>query len=167
MTPPTCPLSGHCECELDLPSRSVGGARLRAHLPPHIAAAANGVGPRACPYEINSTGVMRADGGPPFPPGLGVRRFHCRLRHAKLRWVEGEHKYPPFVGSSLGWTGGLGVPLHTETVLSGGDRQERRGEGNDVPNDLVDALFHRAAGIAMGTRRSALAVIHHGNRVRS
>ena len=80
---------------------------------------------------------------------------------------EREHKYRPHVGTLLGWTGGLGVPLHTETVLSGGDRQERREGGNDVPNSLVDALFHRAAGIATGTRRSALAVIHHGNRVRS
>jgi len=78
-----------------------------------------------------------------------------------------EYKYRPHVGTPLGWTGGLGVPLHTETVLSGGDRQERREGGNDVPNDLVDALFHRAAGIAMSTRRSALAIIHHGNRVRS
>ncbi len=67
----------------------------------------------------------------------------------------------------LGWTGGLGVPLHTETVLSGGDRQERRSDEQRVSRGFVDAPFRWAAGIATSARRSALAVIHHGHRVRS
>jgi len=61
----------------------------------------------------------------------------------------------------------LGVPFYTETVLSGGDRQERRSEERYVSVVSADALFHRAAGPATSARRSALAGIHHGHRVRS
>jgi hypothetical protein len=67
----------------------------------------------------------------------------------------------------LGLTGGVGVPFYTETVLSGGDRQERRPKESTVSFGLVEALFHRAAGLAMDARRGVLAGIHHGHRARS
>ena len=69
--------------------------------------------------------------------------------------------------ASLGLTGGLGVPFYTETVLSGGDKRKRRSGESVVSVVFVEALFHRAAGTATGARRSALAVNHHGHRVRS
>jgi hypothetical protein len=68
---------------------------------------------------------------------------------------------------SLGLTGGLGVPFYTETVLSGGDRQERRSREGFVLRGTVEAPFHRAAGPATSARRGALAGSHHGHRVRS
>ena len=83
------------------------------------------------------------------------------------RFRSGQVKYRDPVVRPLGLTGGLGVPFYTETVLSGGDKRERRPREGSVLQGAVEVPFRRAAGPATGARRGALAGSHHGHRVRS